>query len=217
MLDELYDRMFDAYGPQHWWPGDSPIEIVVGAILTQNTNWTNVELAIQNLREAKLLNLHALHEVDSIRLADLLRPAGYYRLKTKRLKNLLSHVVNRHGDLATMFLLDLPALREELLSVNGVGPETADAIILYAAEKPSFVVDAYSARIMKRHGWIDQEANYDQLKDFFESRLSPDTQHFNEFHALIVQVGKHHCKPKARCEGCPLQPMLPDTGIIEGT
>ena len=204
MLDEVFNRMFDAYGPQNWWPGESDLEIVVGAVLTQNTNWRNVELAIENLRSAKLLSLEELHSVANEELESHIRPAGYFRLKAKRLKNVIRFIVEQYGSMDALRDTALDRLRKELLCINGVGPETADSILLYACSKPTFVVDAYTARILKRHGWIEADADYHAIKEFFESQLNHEVDHFNEFHALVVQIGKHHCKPKAKCEGCPL-------------
>ena len=152
-LHEVYERLYAAYGPQHWWPGESPFEIVVGAVLTQNTSWKNVERAIDNLRQADLLSPEELFAVPQEELAELIRPAGYYRLKAKRLRNLLQLIVEEFdGSLPAMFSMELSELRERLLAVNGIGPETADSILLYAGEFPTFVIDTYTARIVKRHG-----------------------------------------------------------------
>ena len=215
MLNEAYNRMFAAFGPQHWWPGETPFEVIVGAVLTQNTNWKNVELAIENLREAEKLSLNAIHELPSGKLQQLIRPAGYYRVKSTRLKNVAKHIIERYGDVDAMFEQDWQELRTDLLTINGVGPETADSILLYAGEQPTFVIDAYTARVAKRHGWTEIDANYDTLKAFFESQLQRDVGLFNEYHALIVQVGKDSCKPSPKCEECPLQPMLPTGGVID--
>lgn len=215
MLNEAYRRMFDALGPQDWWPADSRLEVIVGAVLTQNTNWRNVELAIENLRRKDLLSLEKLRDLELEQLADLIRPSGYYRLKAKRLKNVIELIAERFGDVETMRSQPLTDLREELLEVNGVGAETADSILLYGLEMPTFVVDAYAARIAKRHGWVDPDTDYAGLKDFFESQLKSDTSFFNEYHALIVQVGKNYCRSKPNCEGCPLEPMLPKTGFVD--
>lgn len=213
-LHEVYERLFDAYGPQHWWPGESPFEIVVGAVLTQNTSWRNVEKTIENLREADLLSPQKLFALRHEELAELIRPAGYYRLKAKRLRNLLQLIVEEFdGSLQTMFALGLSELRQRLLAVNGIGPETADSILLYAGGLPTFVIDAYTARILKRHGWIEPEADYHGMKDLFESSLEDDVELFNEFHALIVRVGKEHCRPSPKCTGCPLECLLPASGI----
>jgi endonuclease-3 related protein len=211
---EVFERLFAAYGPQDWWPGETPLEVMVGAVLTQNTSWKNVELAIANLKQAGVHSFSSLYALDLQRLAELIRQAGYYRVKAARLHNLLRFVVERHGgSLAAMFAVGLPALREELLAVNGIGPETADAILLYAGHLPTFVVDAYTARVLKRHGGIEPEADYHSIKDFFESSLESDHQLYNEYHALLVRVGKQHCRNRPQCSGCPLESLLPEGGI----
>ena len=214
-LGELYGRLLSAYGPQGWWPGDSPLEVIVGAVLVQNTAWRNVEKAIENLREAAALSLEALHSVRQEDLEELVRPAGYYRMKSRRLKNLIDYIVNEYGDLEWMFSQPLDVLREGLLGVNGIGPETADSILLYAGEMPSFVVDTYTARVLTRHGWIEPEADYHQIKEHFESNLASDVALFNEYHALLVRVGHLHCRKTPKCEECPLQDLLPEGGILE--
>lgn len=205
-LHQFYEALHRAYGPQHWWPGDGPTEIVIGAILTQNTNWQNVEKAIARLRAARMIDWAALREVAIERLADLIRPAGYYNVKAKRLKNFVTWLwANFDGDLGRMRDVPLEQLREDLLSVNGIGRETADSILLYALDQPSFVVDAYTARLARRHRLIDEDADYESLKALFEDHLTSDAKMFNEYHALIVAVGKRHCKMRAQCEGCPLE------------
>ena len=212
-LNDAYEQLFQAYGPQHWWPGDSPFEIIIGAILTQNTNWKNVERALNHLREADLLSVSSLRNTSVEELAELIRPAGYYRQKSKRLHNFLHFLDERYdGSLELLFDNSVDELRMELLSINGIGPETADSIVLYAANMPTFVIDAYTARVFVRHGWIDADARYDDLKQYAESQLPQDTQLFNEFHALIVQVGKKHCRKTPDCENCPLSSMLPSAG-----
>jgi endonuclease-3 related protein len=213
---EAYERMLAKFGPQRWWPGDSPFEIMVGAVLVQNTAWRNVEQAINNLRDAGVMEPHALYNVPPEELAELIRPAGYYQLKTKRLRNLLRFLVEEHdGSLESMFSIGLPSLREQLLAINGIGPETADAILLYAGGLPTFVVDTYSHRILARHGWLDYDASYDDIKDYFESTLPEDAALYNEYHALLVRVGKDYCKRTApNCEACPLAEMLPASGIV---
>lgn len=205
-LQEYYDALYGAYGPQHWWPGDGPTEIVIGAILTQNTNWRNVEKAIAQLRAAGLIDWAALRDVDIERLAELIRPAGYYNVKARRLKNFVAWLWEHYGgDLGRLRNVPLEQLREELLGVNGIGRETADSILLYALERPSFVVDAYTARLARRHRLIDEDADYERLKALFEDALQSDAALFNEYHALIVAVGKRHCKSMAQCAGCPLE------------
>jgi len=209
-IDQLYARLFDHFGPQHWWPGQSPFEVIVGAVLTQNTSWINVRRAIDRLREADLLDPQAMYDLDLDELAELIRPAGYYRLKARRLNNLLALVIEQYGgSLERMFSVDMPSLREALLSVNGVGPQTADSILLYAAEMPSFVVDTYTHRILARHGMIGFDADYHQIKSFFEDTIEPDVARYNEFHALLVRVGHAHCRRKPKCDGCPLEALLP--------
>ncbi len=214
---EIYSRLFETFGPQHWWPGKTPFEVLVGAVLVQNTNWQNVERAIANLREADLLEPHALGEVPPEELEELIRPAGYFRVKARRLRSLLEFLVERYdGSLERMFGTELSALREELLSVHGVGPETADSILLYAGELPVFVVDAYTHRIFARHGWISFEDDYHAIQEYFQSNLPDDVQLYNEYHALIVRLGKHFCrKSNPKCAKCPLHDYLPDGEPLE--
>lgn len=206
ILGRMYDALLAAYGPQGWWPGDSPTEIVIGAILTQNTNWKNVEKAIARMKEAGLLDWAALREVPIDRLAECIRPAGYFRIKAKRLKNFVAWLWNRHaGTLESLAHLSTQPLRKGLLGVSGIGRETADAILLYALSRPTFVVDAYTVRVARRHNLLAKSADYEALKSYFENHLPEDATLFNEFHALLVEVGKQHCRRQARCEGCPLE------------
>jgi len=214
-LVEAYERLLARYGPQSWWPGQSPFEIMVGAVLVQNTNWRNVERAIDNLREEGLLSPATLYATSEADLEELIRPAGYFRVKTKRLRNLLAWLHERYdGSLEQMFASSLSTLREELLTVSGIGPETADSILLYAGGLPTFVVDAYSHRVLFRHGWIDAEADYYRIQEVFLDQLPQDASLYNEYHALLVRVGKEHCKPTPICEGCPLCDMLPPGGPL---
>jgi len=212
-LEEIYQSLYDFFGPQHWWPGDSPFEIMVGAILTQNTNWQNVSRAITSLKADNLLEPTTLDQLPIESLADRIRPAGYYNLKAKRLKNLLAMLRNEaeEGRGINDFLdQDLWTLREKLLSVKGIGPETADSILLYAAHKPIFVVDAYTHRILLRHDLINDDADYQEIQDLFMDRLAADSSLFNEFHALLVCLGKDFCKKTSpHCTDCPLYRMLP--------
>ena len=204
-LMAFYGTLHSQWGPQHWWPGESPFEIVVGAILTQNTNWTNVEKAIANLKSAQALNAPALHRMAPDQLGELIRPAGYYRIKTKRLQSFLAWLfATADGDLSALAGRPTDALREDLLAIHGIGPETADSILLYALGRPVFVVDTYTARIAVRHGLIQSPFGYDELQDLFQSNLPEDVQLFNEYHALIVKIGKAYCKPRAKCDHCPL-------------
>ena len=214
LLTTIYDLLYTHWGPQHWWPGDTPIEIIVGAILTQNTAWTNVEKAIIRLKEADVLNPTALYQCTITDLAEWIRPAGYYNVKARRIKAFSTMLHDQHNDsLKRLFRLPTPDLREVLLSVNGIGPETADSILLYAAMRPVFVVDAYTRRFLLRHRWIDKDATYDDIARFFTAHLDESVQLFNEYHALIVALGKHYCKPKPRCDQCPLRALLPKRGI----
>jgi len=212
-LRGVYRRLLNHFGPQQWWPGENAFEVMVGAVLTQNTNWRNVERAIDNLRAADVLNLTAMYELRIDELADLIRPAGYFRLKAQRLRNLLELVVQRYeGSLDALFAVEQDRLRDALLAVNGVGPETADSILLYAGEKPTFVVDAYTHRVLKRHGWIEREADYHAIKHLFEKHLRPDVALFNEYHALLVRVGNQFCRKQPKCDACPLAAVLPADG-----
>jgi len=215
-LKEMFDRLYAAYGPRHWWPGESPFEVLIGAVLVQNTSWQNAEKAIDRLRRDDLLEPHALHAVPLEELEELIRPAGYYRIKARRLRSLLHFLVERYdGSLEAMFQTGLADLREELLKIKGVGPETADSILLYAGGLPVFVVDAYTHRVLARHGWIGFDADYYQTQDHFFSGLPQDAALYNEYHALLVEVGKQHCRKQPRCEGCPLAAMLPPGGPLE--
>ncbi len=206
VLLHIYQKMFDALGPRHWWPGETPFEVVIGAILTQNTNWSNVEKAIKNLKTAGKLSPEAIHELPVTELAELIRPSGFFNVKAKRIKTFINWFFSRYnGSLTKMFAQDLGALREELLSVKGIGPETADSILLYAGNMPTFVVDAYTHRIFSRHELIPEESDYNEIKSFFEENLPRDVKLFNEYHALLVNIGKMFCKPKKVCEPCPLK------------
>jgi len=214
-LIEIYQILYEAFGPQHWWPGDTRIEIITGAILTQNTNWANVKKAINNIKAANCLNAEKLYNLELSQLAELIRPAGYYNIKAKRLKNFLNWLFeNYDGKLKNLESVEAEQLRAELLSIKGVGRETADSILLYAYNRAIFVVDTYTARIAIRHGLIEPDADYEQLRDLFESNLPEDIQLYNEFHALLVRSGNQFCRPKARCQGCPLE-KLPHTLDVE--
>jgi endonuclease III related protein len=206
----FYDALLAAYGPQGWWPAETPLEMVVGAILTQNTSWTNVERAIANLKAEGLLDVAALHAAGPVRLAEAIKPAGYFNVKSRRLKNFMAMLVRDFGgDLDALFALSAGSLRETILEVSGVGPETADSIVLYGARKLTFVVDAYTARILHRHGVIDMEATYEDIQSLMRGALADDLEVFQEYHALLVAVGKGPCKKRApECPGCPLQPFL---------
>ncbi len=207
-LQRMYNCLLERFGRRHWWPADTPFEVCVGAILTQNTAWKNVVRAIGNLKNADLLSAGAIHEAPIEKLGELIRPAGYFNVKARRLRSFVDHLVGRHaGDLDSLFQAPIEALREELLSINGIGPETADSMILYAAGKPIFVVDAYTRRVLHRHGLVEEKADYHVMQEIFHTHLKPDTHLYNDFHAQIVAVGHHFCKKTPRCEECPLRDL----------
>lgn len=236
-LRAYYRTLYRAWGPQHWWPARTPFEVVAGAYLTQNTAWSNVEKALQNLRRARVLSLAGLRRIPIARLEKLIRPAGYFRQKARRLKKFVAFVDRCYGgSLSRMFSRPTTELRHQLLELNGVGLETADSILLYAGNHPIFVVDAYTRRILDRHGILPANTPYDEIRKLFESALrtenrqrrtgahefahppspmselprSPEAQVYNQMHGLIVNVGKHYCRKKAPdCEQCPLRNFLP--------
>jgi endonuclease-3 related protein len=208
----MYEAMLDHFGPQDWWPGEGKLEICVGAILTQNTNWANVEKAIANLNAAGAIDVAKLHEMPAEKLSELIRPAGYFRRKAGRLKNFIADVVDHGGRIDAYLQAPVETLRNRLLAVKGVGPETADSIVLYAAGKLAFVVDAYTVRILSRHRLITPGDDYASIQSLFTGALPPKVQLYNEYHALLVCVGKHFCKPTARCAGCPLEPFDHEAG-----
>ena len=206
LLQELYQRLWETWGPQGWWPGDTPFEVAVGAILTQNTNWVNVSRAIAALKGQNLLDPQALHDLPETELARLIRPAGYYNVKARRLKNFLDFLANNFGNsMERLAAADLASLRPALLSINGVGPETADSILLYALAKPTFVVDAYTFRILSRHGLIAEACTYEELRHLFMEHLPAQESLYQEFHALLVRLGKEWCRPQPRCAACPAE------------
>jgi len=201
----LYRRLLKSFGPQKWWPAKTRFEVIVGAILTQNTNWGNVEKALGNLKSRKLLTPQAFQNISQRKLASLIKPAGYFNVKAKRLKNFISFLFMEYdGHLRKMGKEECSILRRKLLAVNGIGPETADSILLYAFDTPTFVVDAYTKRILYRHNIIDRDEDYHAIQKKFMTLLNHDTQMFNEYHALIVRLGKDYCKPKPLCEQCVL-------------
>jgi len=205
-LMDMFDLLVAHFGPQAWWPAETDLEMMVGAVLTQNTNWKNVEKAIENLKSKGLLTVNALYSMPMEALAQEIRPAGYYNIKAKRLMNLIHFIRDQYGeDLSDFFRDETQIMREGLLSVNGVGPETADSILLYAARRPVFVIDAYTHRILKRHGMSEDQANYYELQELFMDHLPEDQELYSEFHALIVQAGKNYCKKKPLCLECPLE------------
>jgi endonuclease-3 related protein len=238
---KYYRSLLSRFGPQNWWPAQSRFEVIVGAYLTQNTNWTNVEKAMANLRQARVLSLNAMRELPLAKLEELVRPSGYFRQKAKKLKTFIAFLDKEYsGSLDRMFAQPTAQLRTELLELNGVGPETADSILLYAGNHPVFVVDAYTRRILERHGLITAKTSYEEIRQLIEravsnaeagsllvelgadprhpvSRMSRAVrselaQHYNELHALIVRVGNQLCRATPDCEGCPLKNFLPGSG-----
>ena len=202
---EMFTLLLNHYGPRNWWPAETRLEVMIGAVLTQNTNWKNVEKAICNLKNREWISINALHRASHRELAREIRPAGYYNIKAKRLKNLIGFMVDTYdGELKNLLNENTDTLRQCLLSVNGVGPETADSILLYAADRPVFVIDAYTHRILHRHGLSGDQTTYPELQDFFMDNLPLDPTLFNEFHALIVETAKDFCRKNPRCEQCPL-------------
>lgn len=239
-LLRYYETLYAAWGPQHWWPAQTRFEVIVGAILTQNTSWKNVELALAQLRSARALTIEAIRDISVTELGQLVRSAGFFRQKAARLKAFVSFVDSRYaGSLDNMFAGPPSELRAELLTLNGIGPETADSILLYAGNHAIFVVDAYTRRIVERHNLFSRKAKYDEIREAFERALAinrdevrtklhntrPEVhlpspmsatnrsalaQRFNDMHGLVVQVGKHLCLSKVvRCDACPLRPFLP--------
>jgi len=207
-LLEIYRKLYRAFGPQHWWPGETPFEIAVGAILTQNTNWGNVEKAIENVKRGKSLSAKRIHEMSEKHLASLIKPAGYFNIKAKRLKAFIDFLIKKYqGNMKRMENRDTETLRKSLLRISGIGLETADSILLYALNKPVFVVDAYTRRVLSRHNMIENNDRYEQIQDLFHANLKKDIRLFNEYHALFVRLGKTYCKRKPHCEGCPLEGM----------
>jgi endonuclease III related protein len=237
-IPQYYTALLSRYGPQNWWPARSRFEVIVGAYLTQNTNWSNVEKALLNLRRARRLSVSAMRATPIDELETLVRPSGYFRQKARNLKAFIAFLDERYsGSLTRMFAQPTAKLRAELLELNGVGPETADSILLYAGNHPVFVVDAYTRRVLLRHGIINQKISYEEIRAMIEQAISssgPESlivkesgsdprhpvsrmssaartelaQHYNELHALIVRVGNHYCRAKQICEGCPLQMFL---------
>jgi endonuclease III related protein len=213
-LHDYYDALFSAYGPQGWWPGRTRFEVIVGAILVQNTSWANAALAIGNLRSERLLTSAAIEGVPVARLTRLVRSSGYFRQKAKTLKAFVRFLRRAYqGSLTRMFRAPTDVLREQLLGVHGIGPETADAILLYAGEHPVFVVDAYARRMLERHDLAKAGAGYEELRKLFENALPRDAALYNEFHALIVHAGKNFCRARnPRCSECVLYTLLPNRG-----
>ncbi len=201
----IFNRLYRRFGPQYWWPARTEFEVCVGAVLTQNATWTSVERAITRLRDRSLLNPAAIEELALPTLARLIRPAGCYRMKAKRLKAFVRWL-KEHGGLAALRNRPTGRTRRELLKCYGIGPETADSILLYALKKPVFVVDTYTRRILSRHGIISGTEPYEEIQRLLAEAMPRSTRIFNEYHALLVRLGKTHCRFRPSCAGCPLQP-----------
>ncbi len=205
-LEHVYRMLFCFFGPQRWWPGKTPFEIAIGAILTQNTNWTNVERAIENLKRHGVLSPKALYRLSGANLASLVRPAGYYRVKARRIRCFLEFLFRHYGGrMEDMAREETDIIREKLLEIHGIGPETADSILLYALEKPVFVIDAYTRRVLARHGIMAYERSYEAFQQLFHSAIVRDVRLYNEYHALFVRLGKTFCRARPQCDGCPLR------------
>ncbi len=204
-LKKIYKRLYRRFGPQHWWPGDSPFEVAASAILTQNTNWGNVEKAIANLKRAGAMSAYGIHRMPAEKLAELIRPSGYFNIKAGRLKEFVKFLAGQYnGKIEDMACEETDVLREKLLGIRGIGPETADSILLYALGKPVFVIDAYTKRALSRHGLLPPDESYERFQGLFHSSLDADTALFNEYHALFVALGKNFCRPRPACDACPL-------------
>ena len=205
LLMNIYRKLYRAYGSRHWWPGETDFEVMVGAILTQNTSWRNVEKAIQKLKEKELLSPEGIHRLKKSQLASLIRSSGYYRIKAGRLKSFVDFLFEEYGgNLGRMQRGRLEELRRKVLGVKGIGPETADSILLYGLRKPIFVVDAYTKRILSRHGLISEKASYEEIQNLLMDHLPSDEKLFNEYHALFVHLGKTLCKKIPKCNLCSL-------------
>ncbi|MCG2825513.1 MAG: endonuclease III domain-containing protein [Thermoplasmatales archaeon] len=201
----IYKKLLKHFGRQHWWPAETRFEVIVGAILTQNTSWKNVEKAIKNLKKEKMLNCKKIANMDIKKLEKMVQPSGFYKQKAERLKRFCKYLDESYdSDLNKFFNRDTNVIRNELLSLNGIGNETADSILLYAGEKPIFVIDAYTKRMCERTGIVNAK-KYDELQSFFEKNLPKNIEMYKEFHALIVELGKNFCRKKPGCDGCPLK------------
>jgi endonuclease-3 related protein len=217
LLPRYYSVLRARFGPQQWWPARTRLEVILGAILTQNTTWHNATLALRNLRQAGLLRWQTLRRAGPSALEACVRPSGFYRQKARTIRVFVDWLMREHvGSLDSLFSLPTEELRRRLLDLRGLGAETVDAILLYAVRRPLFVADAYTRRVLARHGLVPAAADYHQTQEFLHAHLPPDTPLFNEFHALLVEVGKKHCRPRSpRCAGCPLEEFLPAGGVAQ--
>jgi len=216
VLMEVYQKLFDTFGPRRWWPGETPFEVMVGAILTQNTSWRNVEKAIEKLKAKGVLTPEGIRRLKKPELEELIRSSGFYRLKAERLKRFVDFLFDTFGgEIEKMRTTDLEELRKKLLQVDGIGPETCDSILLYGLNKPIFVVDAYTKRILSRHGVVEEKASYDEVQRLFMEHLPADEKLFNEYHALFVRLAKTYCLKKPNCTSCPLSTLKVKGGRLE--
>jgi endonuclease-3 related protein len=205
LLREVYARLFAFFGPLRWWPAETPFEVILGAILTQNTAWKNVATAIESLRRHDLLSFERLCGLSAQEIAPFIRSSGFYNEKAKKIKIFCTHILTKwDGGLGEFLAQGMESLRTDLLAIRGIGPETADSIVLYAAFKPSFVVDRYTYRIFSRHGWVGESISYEELREYFMGAMDPDVPFFQEFHALLVRTGHLYCRKTALCQSCPL-------------
>ena len=208
-LLKMYKLMRAHFGCRNWWPGETSFEVCIGAILTQNTAWSNVKKAVENLKNEKLLSSRKILNSSNKQLSFLIKPSGYFNQKARTLKTFCRFLIyNYNGSCSRMSKVDTTELRNKLLSVKGIGPETADSILLYACNKPVFVIDVYTKRIFSRHGFFKENIRYDRAQFFFETNLKRDIGLYNDYHAQIVETGKNYCRKKPRCEACPLKGLL---------
>ena len=215
-LLDIYNRLYAHFGPRRWWPAEGPFEVMMGAILTQNTAWSNVEKAISNLKSKKVLTPRKIERIPIASLRALIRPSGFYNEKAKKLKNFVNFLMRScKGNLNKLRFCDTDTLRAELLNVKGIGPETVDSILLYALGKPVFVIDGYTKRIFARHELLPEHATYEEAQGFFMRNLPRKRKLFNEYHALIVEAGKNYCKKsKPLCKICPLRVVKRGRSVV---
>lgn len=208
-LLSIFNTLLHSFGKRHWWPGETTLEIIIGAVLTQNTSWKNVEKAIENLKRHDALNIDRLYKMDKTELARIILPSGFYNIKSNRLKNIIDVIYNEYdSNILNLYSINVWYTRDKLLTIKGIGKETADSIILYALNKPIFVIDAYTKRFLQNHRLYNGKSDYDSLQQFFMKNLPEDTYLFNEFHALIVYLCQNFCKKNPVCEECPLKEDL---------
>ena len=208
-LLNIFQLLLERFGKRNWWPGDTALEVIIGAVLTQNTSWKNVEKAIENMKKEKVLDIETLYRIDGETLAQIIRPSGFYNIKSKRLKNIINVLHEEYSsNIAKLNELDIWEARRVLLEIDGIGKETADSIVLYALDKPIFVIDAYTKRFLRNHRLFEGRYEYDDMQAFFMENLPHETYLFNEYHALIVALCQSYCRKSPICNGCPLEKDL---------